>query len=442
MTTVTDAEDRYVRSFETFASTAGGADWLQTIRREAIECFSELGFPTKRDEDWKFTNVAPLAGTEFVAANGASAEAASLEAFRLPDGNGPRFVFVNGRYSAQLSSPVERGGFKAGSLAAALTDYPELVERHLARYADYRHDGFTALNTAFLQDGGFVYAPKGVIVEEPVHLLFVSTEAEDPTIMHPRTLIIADAGSQLTVVEEFVSLGDGVHFSNVVTELVAGDNAVVRHCVIEREGEEAFNIGTLRIEQGRDSNVSSHSILIGGRLVRNNVHPVMAGEGGHCLINGLFLPRGRQHIDNFMRVEHAAPHCDSRQFYNGILDGHAHGVFAGIIVVHKDAQKTDAKQTNRNLLLSKNAQVDSKPQLEIYADDVKCTHGATIGQLDSDAIFYLRTRGVPEADARALLIYAFANENLERIQDRAVRAYAEAVVAERIPEIGAVLGSV
>ncbi len=442
MTTVTDAEDRYVRSFETFASTAGGADWLQTIRREAIECFSELGFPTKRDEDWKFTNVAPLAGTEFVAANGASAEAASLEAFRLPDGNGPRFVFVNGRYSAQLSSPVERGGFKAGSLAAALTDYPELVERHLARYADYRHDGFTALNTAFLQDGGFVYAPKGVIVEEPVHLLFVSTEAEDPTIMHPRTLIIAEAGSQLTVVEEFVSLGDGVHFSNVVTELVAGDNAVVRHCVIEREGEEAFNIGTLRIEQGRDSNVSSHSILIGGRLVRNNVHPVMAGEGGHCLINGLFLPHGRQHIDNFMRVEHAAPHCDSRQFYNGILDGHAHGVFAGIIVVHKDAQKTDAKQTNRNLLLSKNAQVDSKPQLEIYADDVKCTHGATIGQLDSDAIFYLRARGVPEADARALLIYAFANENLERIQDRAVRAYAEAVVAERIPEIGAVLGSV
>ena len=218
-----------------------------------------------------------------------------------------------------------------------------------------------------------------------------------PLMTHPRNLIVAEENSQATVIEDYVSLGDERRrFSNTVTELVAGDNSVVSHYMIERENLQAFNVSTLRIQQGRGANVSSHSVLLGGALVRNNVHPVLAGEGGECLINGLFIGHGRQHLDNYMLVEHASPHCGSRQFYNGILDGHAHGVFHGRIIVHKDAQKTDAKQTNRNLLLSDDAQIDTKPQLEIYADDVKCTHGATIGQIEENALFYLRSRGIDE----------------------------------------------
>ncbi len=245
---------------------------------------------------------------------------------------------------------------------------------------------------------------------------------------HPRNLIVAEEDSQATIVEDYVSLDGGAAFSNTVTELVAGEHTVLSHYMIERENAQAFNISTLRIQQGRSANVASHSVLLGGALVRNNVHPVLAGEGGECLINGLFIGNGRQHLDNYMLVEHASPHCGSRQFYNGILDGHAHGVFHGRIIVHKDAQKTDAKQTNRNLLLSDDAQIDTKPQLEIYADDVKCTHGATIGQIEEDALFYLRSRGIDEVSARKLLLFAFASECLDRMKPGPVRRHVEELI--------------
>ncbi|HEX4603688.1 MAG TPA: Fe-S cluster assembly protein SufD, partial [Candidatus Angelobacter sp.] len=227
---------------------------------------------------------------------------------------------------------------------------------------------------------------------------------------------------------------EGVTFSNAATELVAGDNANVSHYMIVREGEAAYNFSTLRIQQGRSANVATHSLLLSGALVRNNVHPVLAGEGSECLINGLFMANGRQHMDNYMLVEHASPHCDSRQFYNGILNGQSHGVFHGRIIVHKDAQKTDAKQTNRNLLLSDDAQIDTKPQLEIYADDVKCTHGATIGQFDDNALFYLRSRGLDEASARHVLLLAFANECLDRMNSPQVREHLERLVVAGMPE--------
>jgi Fe-S cluster assembly protein SufD len=249
---------------------------------------------------------------------------------------------------------------------------------------------------------------------------------------HPRNLVVAGQGSQATIIEDYVSLGGGTVLSNAATELFAGDNATITHLMIEREHEQAFNISTLRIEQGRDANVASHSLLLGGALVRNNVHPVLRGQGGECLINGLFIGHGRQHMDNYMLVEHASPHCGSRQFYNGILDDQAHGVFHGRIVVHKDAQKTDAKQTNRNLLLSDDAQIDTKPQLEIYADDVKCTHGATIGQIEEDSLFYLRSRGLDERTARKLLLYAFASECLDRIKEGPARDQVERLVDERL----------
>jgi Fe-S cluster assembly protein SufD len=280
------------------------------------------------------------------------------------------------------------------------------------------------------------------VIEQPVYLLFVSTETDGPMMSHPRNLIVAEENSQATIVEDYVSLGGGAAFCNTATELVAGDQAVISHYMIEREHTQTFNISTLRLQQGRASNVASHSILIGGALVRNNVHPVLAGEGAECLINGLFIGNGHQHLDNYMLVEHASPRCSSRQFYNGILDGHAHGVFHGRIIVHKDAQKTDAKQTNRNLLLSDDAQIDTKPQLEIYADDVKCTHGATIGQIEENALFYLRSRGIDEISARRLLLMAFAGECLERMKPGIARAHAEELIGKHLLRIaGAPAGS-
>ncbi|MEO6966446.1 MAG: Fe-S cluster assembly protein SufD, partial [Acidobacteriaceae bacterium] len=265
-------------------------------------------------------------------------------------------------------------------------------------------------------------------------------DSDEPQMIHPRNLLIAERNAQASIVEEHVSLGDDVLFANTVTEMIAAENSAVSTHLIERQNLKSFHFSTLRIQQERDANVSSHSVLLGGALVRNNVHPVLAGEGGECLINGLFLGDDRQHLDNYMHVEHCSPHCASHQYYNGILSGHAHGVFHGRILVHKDAQKTDAKQTNRNLLLSDDAQIDTKPQLEIYADDVKCTHGATIGQIDETALYYLRSRCLDEATAREMLLFAFAGECLGRIKAGPLRTHIEQLVHESMPQLGSFSG--
>jgi len=342
-------------------------------------------------------------------------------------------VFVNGRFHREFSSVgTFAAAVKVNSLAEEIDSNPGAIEAHLGRYLDTRRDAFCALNTAFAEDGAYVHIRKGAIVEAPICLLFISTAVDAPLISHPRNLIVADEESQATILEDYVTLGEGAAFSNTATELVAGDNSVISHYMIEREYRRAFNVSTLRIQQGRSANVASHSALLGGALVRNNVHPVLAGEGGECLINGLFIGNGQQHLDNYMLVEHASPHCGSRQFYNGILDGHAHGVFHGRIIVHKDAQKTDAKQTNRNLLLSDDTQIDTKPQLEIYADDVKCTHGATIGQIEENALFYLRSRGIDELSARKLLLFAFASECLDRMKPGPAREQIEGLIHQHL----------
>lgn len=425
----------FLESFDQIQKGFGGngQSRLNAVRQDAFARFSQLGFPTPDDEDWKFTNVAPIAETEFKPAidGRAQVEARDLEAFLFPGLETYRLVFVNGRYVPRLSSVRELpAGTKVMSLSEALSKERELIESHLARYADYQRDAFSALNTAFIVDGAFVYVPRGVILDKPVHLLYVASSSGGPVLTHPRNLIVAAEETQSTVVEHYVSLTDDVYFSNALTEVVVGENGVLSHYLVEQENMNAFSVSTLRVQQARNSDVTSHSALLGGSLVRNNVHPVLNGEGAHCLINGLFMPGDRQHMDNFMYVEHASPHCDSRQFYNGILDGTARGVFSGRIIVHKDAQKTDAKQTNKNVLLSETAQIDSKPQLEIYADDVKCTHGATIGQVNENAIFYLRSRGVPENEARALLLFGFAGECLERMKLEPVRRYLERSVAQ------------
>jgi Fe-S cluster assembly protein SufD len=410
--------------------------WLKKLREDAFARFCEVGFPTTRDEDWRFTNVSAIARTAFKPApvyEHSQLEAMGIGVFDIP-GMAARLVFVNGQFRLSLSSLKDLPkGVTVASLREQIEQHPETLEKHLGRYADTQRDSFVALNTAFLGDGAYVHVARGVVVEQPIFVLYLSTQEDTPTMTQPRNLIVAENESQVSVIEDYLSVGgESVVFSNAVTELVAGESAIAQHFLIEREHLKAFNISTLRIEQGRSANVSSHSLLLGGGLVRNNVHPVLAGEGGECLINGLFLGTGRQHLDNYMHVEHAAPHCGSRQFYNGILDGHAHGVFHGRIVVHKPAQKTDAKQTNRNLLLSDDAQIDTKPQLEIYADDVKCTHGATIGQIEENALFYLRSRGISEEEARKLLLMAFAEECVDRMHPGAARDHVEKLIREHL----------
>jgi Fe-S cluster assembly protein SufD len=399
----------YLEQFKRLENGAGGPEWLLPVRRAAIARSSELGFPSVRDEDWKFTNLAPLSKKAFApAAGGAQISLEDLAEFVFRGQESARLVFVNGRYVPELSdSCAQPGGVLACSLRQSLELQPELVKLHLAKYLDYENDFFAALNTAFVEDGGFVFVPDRVVVERPVHLIYVSTETPSPAVTHPRNLIIVGEASEGAVVEEYVSLGGEEYFTNAVTEIVAGPSAVLEHYRVQRESRRAFNVGTLRVQQSRSSNVSCHGVHLGGGLVRNNVHPVLAGD--------------------------ASPHCDSRQFYNGILNDRASGVFSGRIIVHKEAQKTDAKQTNRNLLLTDEAQMDSKPQLEIYADDVKCTHGATVGQLDDDAIFYLRARGVPEDTARTLLLFGFAAENLERMRQAPIRDYVENLITEWLP---------
>lgn len=439
MSTVTEVAGlgSYLEAFSLVQQRAARQPaWLRSLREDAFGRFCDMGFPTLKDEAWRFTNVAPIARESFSLPSTTAADLTieDLRPFLLSEA-ACRLVFVNGQFASTLSDCGSLpSGLGAGSLAAEIDRNPEVLEAVLGKHLDLDHNPFCSLNTALLEDGAFVRIARGTILAAPIHLLFVSTESETPLMVHPRNLVLAERDTQADIVEEHVSLGDGKFFSNPATELVAGENAVIAHHVIECENRKTFHISTLQVQQERNTSVSSHSVLIGGALVRNNVHPVLGGEGGECLINGLFLGEDSQHLDNYMLVDHASPHCSSHQFYNGILGGHAHGVFHGLILVRKDAQKTDAKQTNRNLLLSDSAQIDTKPQLEIYADDVKCTHGATIGQIDEQALYYLRSRGIDESTARDLLLIAFAGECTGRIRSTPVREHVERLVRQSLPE--------
>ncbi len=433
--TLSEKDNGYKEGFAGFEKTAPGSNlaWLKSMRQEAITKFLELGFPTQQNEDWRFTNVAPIARSSFdILVNGHDKVSAShLTPYQFEGEDVCELVFINSRYSKELSTLSKLPeGVIVKNLAEAIDSQEDILKENLAKYAEFKDEAFTALNTAFMEDGGFIYIPKGTIVEKPIHLLFISTKGENPSITNPRNLIIVEDNCQANIIEHYVSLEDNVYLSNVVTEMVVGENSSVGHYLIELESKKAFNISTLRIQQARSSNIRSHSVLLGGSLVRNNIHPVLAGEGCNSLINGLYMSTHRQHMDNYMKVEHVSPHCDSRQLYNGVLDGRSRGVFHGRIIVHEDAQKTDAKQTNRNLLLSDHAQVDTKPQLEIYADDVKCTHGATIGQIDENALFYLRSRGISKEASRDIILNAFTNETLKSMTLDSVKNYCTDLIAD------------
>lgn len=428
----------YQRDFESLErhASADGQAWLRPLRQEAMQRFLQLGWPTLKDEEWRFTSIKPIAATPLVLAENGAAEisAQTLAPWSFPEVE-VQLVFIDGHHRPELSrlEAASTGGLVVTSLAEAIRHRSERLAPHLAHYAEFRDDAFAALNTAFLQDGALIDVGRGVTLGSPIHLLFIATAAARPRISHPRNLILAGEASRATVIEHYVTLGEGVSFSNAVTEVLVGAQAQVAHYLLEEENTQAFNVSTLRVDQHKESRFESHSALFGGALVRNNVHVELQGPGCRSLVNGLFVAAGTQHMDNHMRVVHAQPHGESRQFYKGILDGRAHGVFTGRILVKPGAQKTDAKQTNRNLLLSDEAQINTQPQLEIYADDVKCTHGATTGRLDEEAAFYLQTRGIDAESARGLLIHAFARESLDRMSVEPVRARLEGLLAARLP---------
>lgn len=438
MSSITVDKDLYLSHFERVEKAAAQSPlaWLLPTRKAAWARFVELGFPTVRDEEWRFTNVAPIAETPFARAAADLAGEVSrptLAAWNAIGGHGCMAVFVNGRFVPSLSLlDGLPDGARVGGIVSAIRDMPDLVRAHLARHAGYQDHAFTALNTALMEDGALVYVPRGKVVTEPIHLLFVSVGGGEAFVCHPRTLVIAETNSQATVLESYVGPAETTYFTNAVTEIVADENAFVDHYKLECEGENGYHISTAQLHQYRSSNVDWMAVSFGGRLVRNDVNVLLDGEGCDTTLNGLYALRGAQHVDNHLVVDHAKPHCDSREFFRGVLMDQSRGIFSGRIIVREGAQKTDAKQTNNNLLLSEEAQVESKPQLEIFADDVKCTHGATIGQVNKDAIFYLRSRGIDEEAARGILVYAFAREIVDQIRVAPLQGRVMKLLADRI----------
>ncbi len=449
----------YLADFETFSANGGGAgpDWLPPVRRAAIARFAALGFPTPRNEDWHFTSVAPITESEFhpLTASSGDVQAEDLTPFLFGRRDWPTFVFVNGRYTPELSSgDGAPSGVRVMDLARAWRDAPDLLRPHLTKVATFDAQSFTALNTAFMSDGALVHVAKDVRAEVPIHILHVVDPIAARVVMHPRHLLVVDRHASARIIESYVSLGTARYFTNAVTEIVLGEGAHLAHYKIQRESQRAFHVGTTEVRQPRDSRFSSFSFATGAALSRTNIYTTLEGEGAEVWMNGLYMVDGEQHVDHQTRIEHAAPSCASHEVYKGILGGASHGVFNGKVFVRPIAQKTDGKQENNNLLLSDKARVDTKPQLEIFADDVKCTHGATVGKLDALSLFYMRSRGLPAEVARRLLIYAFAADVLERLELVEVRDALEDLTLQRFslmdsgpgatgqgPEVGSRVGS-
>jgi len=438
---VLEQTDVYRGEYQTLRARAAGNGWAWYADRRdaAMQRFNHLGFPHSKLEAWRFTDVRPIAQTTFRVPHTPSDRPKYETIAQLAFGGiaRHRLVCVDGRFRPDLSTldKLPRG-VTVCSLAEAAHEHADLLRRHLGQYADDENNAFTVLNGAFLEDGGFVHIDREVVIDEPIYLLLFSCCSDQPQMTHPRNVILAEPGSRATVIENSVSnCSHGGYFTNAVTECHVAETAQLHHYLLQRESEAAYNISSLYVRQERESRFDSHTILLGAKLCRNEVHVTLAGERCESLINGLYLPHDQQHMDNHMRVNHAAPNCDSRQFYRGILTDQASAVFCGRIVVDRPAQKTDAKQSNANLLLSDDAKVDTMPQLEIFADDVKCTHGATSGEIDEEALFYLMARGIPEDAARGMLIYAFAHEAIDRMSVDAIRAPLENLLIARFPQL-------
>ena len=430
-----ESQNRYREEFARLEPQMAGFDllWLRRARRAAFDRFAELGFPTTRHEDWKYTNVATIEKRSFRSVPESFNGVSTAQVNELAFTGSHLLVFVNGRYTPGLS---RLGSLPCGarivSLAAGLADHADQLEPLLTHDTEPFANGFAALNAAFWADGAYIDLAADTAIEEPIHLLFISTEADLGT--HPRNIVRAGAGSRVSIIEHFVGLNEVAYFTNAVTQIVINRGAVIEHSKLQQESGRAFHVADIRAQQGQDSRFTSHSFALGGLLSRNDITTRLDAEGGEATLNGLYMADGRQHMDHHTCIDHAKPRGVSREFYNGVLDGAARAVFNGKVIVRPDAQKTDAHQSNRNLLLSENAEVDTKPQLEIYADDVKCSHGATVGQLDENQIFYLRSRGVDDAAARSLLTYAFAEEIIGRSGIAPLRARLEELLINRLPD--------
>jgi len=434
VTAVAMETDAYRASFERFAAAARSEpSWLRERRTMAMARFVERGFPGPRDEAWRHTPIAPLVRARFEAADPAARpDADTVEGLGFGS-DGPRVVIVNGRFSRKLSSSGPApAGVDILPLGEALARRPEL-EAHLGVVTGESASVFCDLNTAFAEDGAAVLLAPGTTLEEPIHVAHVQVTDGRPTVAYTRTLVVAGRGSQCRIVESFAGPDERTYLTNAVTEVHVGPNGRVDHYKLQREGREAFHVATLVARLQRDARFADHAISLGAVLSRNDIEVRFEGEGGECVLNGLFLVNGKRLTDTHSRIDHIRPHCSSRELYKGVLDQQARGVFNGLIVVRRGAQKTDAWQTNKNLLLSKDALVHSTPQLEILADDVKCKHGSTTGQIDPAALFYLRSRGIAEAAARSLLTHAFASDLVRRLEVASLREAVERHLQAYLP---------
>jgi len=418
----------YRMGFEETDKVSREPGWMRELRRSAMGTFERLDFPTMKDEDWHFTNIAPIAEKMFgVARQGAPISDDLIARFAYGQ-EWHTIVFVNGRLQ---SMDVDAKGIKVSSLAADIAKESDVVKRHVSRLATPESASFTALNTALATDGVVLRVGADTKVEKPIHFLFVSDSNAENSAIQTRNLVFAEHHSECTIIESYVTVGGNSYFSNAVTEVFVAEGARLGHYKLQTESRNAFHVGTIQVHQAKASRYESFSFATGAKLSRTNIYTTLAGDAAEAILNGLYMVDGSQHVDHQTRIEHVAPNCPSHELYKGILDGRSHGVFNGKVYVHPEAQKTDGKQSNNNLLLSDSARVDTKPQLEIFADDVKCTHGATVGRLDETALFYMRSRGVGIAQARRLLTYAFAADVLEKIELEPLKEALEAQVLER-----------
>lgn len=410
---------------------ASSPNWLRELRRRGLDRFVQLGIPTTREEDWRLTNLAFLAGRPFEITSPDSLATFDVEELvqrATLDDEFHRLVFVNGHYVEQWSTHHDLpAGTVVENLATSIRDSSEATGKRLGLQAEDEQTSFVALNAAFLHDGARIDVPADTVIERPIHLIFLAV-GEGQTAHHPRNLITLAKNSRATVIESyFGGEGEG-YFTNAVTEVELAESADLDHHKLQHEEHGAVHLATTQVHQQANSRFRSHYFSFGGSLVRNELNCVLDGEKIECTLNGLYMPKGDQLMDCRTRIDHAKPHCNSYEMYKCILDDQARGVFNGKIFVHQDAQKTDAKQSNQSLLLSDDAIINTKPQLEIYADDVRCTHGATIGELDEQAIYYLRSRGIPADLAKTMLIFAFANDVVQGVEVPAVRKHLEAVL--------------
>lgn len=414
--------------------------WMNNLKSDAWACFSALGFPTLKNEEWKYTNVEAISRLPF---DFSSIHASTLRqtqgSVRMlgqilsPSKNqlGARLVFVNGMYSKELSQTENLpSGIRVGSIAEFIQKEPDLIQQHLSKYSSYQKQAFVALNTAFISEGAFIFIPQGVVLENPIEVLYVS-ESEEMFVAQPRNLIIAEKSSQASIVEHYIGK-DSIYFMNAVTEIHAADSAVIEHIKVQEESEKAYHVFSLGVQQERQSHVTSYSISLGAALSRHDLNSVLNAEGSECVMNGLYLTFGSQHVDHHTVIDHAQPHCMSQELYKGILADRSRGVFNGKVIVRPHAIKTNSSQSNKNLLLSDEAEIDTEPLLEIFNNDVKCSHGATTGHLDPKQIFYLRSRGISEDFARSMLTYAFAGEVIDKLKIPSLRGRLQQNIFDRL----------